>query len=74
MSQQYPFTPLCVSAVRNGVPLPDWDGDVEKWAMSAHAPIDRVAAEDLPDGQYIVIEGLGMFVEEPELPAWLMEI
>ena len=30
------FTPIMVSMVRNGVPLPDWDGDLEKWAMSAH--------------------------------------
>lgn len=34
---QYPFTPLCMSAVRNGVPLPDWDQDTEHWAMQGTA-------------------------------------
>ena len=119
------FTPIMMSAVRNGVPLPDMDGDVEQWAMSAHVSgcwlggycdvqcpdgdcqracpkyqqyekakkeladamdsIDRDCAEKTidelverglicPDGPYVVMEGLGMLIEEPAPPAWLMDI
>ena len=46
------WTPIMASAVRNGVPLPDWDADKEHEAMTVQCPTHGTvkACKDVENG------------------------